>query len=250
VGRTILPPNASLDLRAEWEASAPEFIAWARRPGHDSYWQYHRAQFLPLLPDAGHLTLDIGCGEGRFARDLAKLGHNVVGVDGSPTMIAAARDADPTIEFRVVNAARLPFDDAVADLAIAFMSLQDVDEFESAVHEIGRVLVSGGRFCMAIVHPFNSAGQFEGREPDSPFTIRGSYLGSFRYVDDVVREGLHMRFASAHRPLQAYVDAIADAGMLVERIREPAVPDHAIAHESTRRWQRVPLLLHIRAVRV
>ena len=42
---------ATLDLRAAWEENASGFVAWARRPGHDSYWQFHRDLFLELLPE-------------------------------------------------------------------------------------------------------------------------------------------------------------------------------------------------------
>jgi 2-polyprenyl-3-methyl-5-hydroxy-6-metoxy-1,4-benzoquinol methylase len=72
------------DLSVSWEAEARQWIQWARTPGHDSYWRFHRDQFLRLLPPPGRQTLDIGCGEGRLARDLKELGHRVVGIDSSP----------------------------------------------------------------------------------------------------------------------------------------------------------------------
>ena len=100
-------------------------------------------------------------------------------------MIEAAREASPDIEFEVADAARLPLQGASADLAVAFMSLQDVDDMPAAVREIGRVLEPGGRLVMAIVHPLNSAGLFDNDLPTSPFTITGSYLEPFHYVDDV-----------------------------------------------------------------
>ena len=130
------------------------------------------------------------------------------------------------------------------------MSLQDIDDLEGALAEVGRVLTVGGRLVMAIVHPLNSAGVFDRPEADSPFTIRGSYLEESRYVDDLERDGLRMRFASTHRPLQTYVEAIVRAGMLVEHLREPPVPEAAIRLERTRRYQRIPLFLHLRAIRV
>jgi len=82
-------------LSVGWEAEARQWIQWARTPGHDSYWRFHRDQFLRLLPSPGRQTLDIGCGEGRLARDLKELGHRVVGIDSSPSMVAAAREFDP-----------------------------------------------------------------------------------------------------------------------------------------------------------
>ena len=112
-------------LAGSWEQAAMEWTAWARKPGHDSYWRFHRAAFLPLIPQPGRLTLDIGCGEGRVARDLKALGHNVVAIDVSPTLVAQARAADPSMRVLVGDAARLPFDDGAADLAIAFMSIAE-----------------------------------------------------------------------------------------------------------------------------
>jgi SAM-dependent methyltransferase len=240
---------ASADLRAAWEEHAEKFIAWARKPAFDSYWQFHRDQFLELLPGPGRRTLDLGCGEGRLSRDLKALGHSVVAVDASPAMTAAARTADPELEVALADAADLPLDDSSFDLVVAFMSLQDIGRFERAIAEAGRVLEPGGRLCLAVVHPFNSAGRFEGEEEGSPFVVRGSYLSRFFYEDRIEREGLEMTFVSEHRPIEAYVEALADAGLLVERLRETDVPDAAIRRPRSRRWQRLPLFLHIRALK-
>src|SRR5919201_12393 len=170
---------AEADLRAAWVEHASEFIAWAQRPGHDSYWRFHRDQFLELVPPPGRRTLDLGCGEGRLSRDL-----------------------EP-----------------------------------------------GGRLCIAIVHPINSAGEFRGGDPGSPFVIAASYLDRSYYADDIARDGLEITFVSAHRPLQAYTDAITGAGLLIDRLREPSVPDEAIVTPRNRRWQRLSLFLHLRAVK-
>jgi SAM-dependent methyltransferase len=240
----------SADLAAAWEDHASEFIAWARKPGHDSYWLFHRDQFLELLPPPGRRTLDLGCGEGRLARDLKALGHQVVAVDLSPTMVAAAKGADPTLEAHVADAAALPFDDASFDLVVAFMSLQDMNDMDRAVAEAARVLEPGGVFCLAVVHPLASAGRFEDVEDAaSPFVIDGSYLESYRYSDSFTRDGLEMTFVSERRPTCAYVDALADAGFVVDRLRETSIPDSGIVRQRSRRWQRIPLFLHIRALK-
>jgi SAM-dependent methyltransferase len=216
---------------------------------HDSYWRFHRDQFLDIVPAPGRLTLDIGCGEGRLSRDLKALGHTVVGVDASPTMVDSARQADPTIEVHLGDAAALPLAAGAADLGIAFMSLQDIDDMAGAIREAGRVLEPGGRLCLAIVHPLKSAGAFAGEEPDSPFVISGSYLAPFRYTDELERDGLSVSFTSDHRPLETYVEALAAGGFVVERLREPAVPEDSISRPRQRRWQRLPLFLHLRAIR-
>jgi SAM-dependent methyltransferase len=117
-----------VSLREAWEEQAPNWIRWAREPGHDSYWKFHREGFLASLPAPGRLTLDVGCGEGRVTRDLRATGHYAIGLDQSSTMIAAAREADPDGEYVEADAAAMPFEDGAADLATAFMSLMDMDD--------------------------------------------------------------------------------------------------------------------------
>jgi ubiquinone/menaquinone biosynthesis C-methylase UbiE len=234
-----------MTLRDAWEAEALNWVAWARAPGHDSYWQFHRDRFLALLPPPPAAILDVGCGEGRLPRDLKARGYKVIGSDASPTMIEHARHADPDGEYHVADAAHLPFGDASAQVVTAFMSLHDVDDLQGSVREIARVLSPGGCACLALVHPINSAGQFEERRGDAPFIIRDSYFASRRYADAVERDGLQMTFSSFHRPLQEYVAELVTAGLLIEGIAEIA-DTTALADD---RWQRIPLFLHIRATR-
>lgn len=239
-----------VNLSDSWEQQAQAWIAWARLPGHDTFWRFHRDQFLDLLPVPGCKTVDIGCGEGRLTRHLKGLGHKVVGFDASPTLIAAAQEADPSAEVVVADAALLPLADCSADLAVAFMSLHDVDELPQVMLEIRRILKPGGKLCFAIVHPLNSSGSFQDKTADAPFIIENSYLKSFHYSDMVERGGLKMVFHSRHRPLEEFFAAMEGAGLVVETLREPKIPDSAVKSEADLRWQRLPLFLHIRAVRI
>jgi len=110
-----------LSLRDAWEAEARNWVAWARKPGHDSYWQFHRDRFLQLLPPPSGLALDLGCGEGRFPRDLKARGYKVIAVDGSPTLIKHAREADPDGDYRLDDEAHLPLTDASVQLCNALL---------------------------------------------------------------------------------------------------------------------------------
>lgn len=240
---------APASLTDAWEANAADWVAWARKPGHDSYWQFHRDIFRTLLPPPRGRSLDVGCGEGRLPRDLKSWGYDVAGVDISATLVAAAREADPDGEYVVADAAALPYADATFALVTAFMSLHDVDRFEEAFAEIGRVLAPGGRVCMAIVHPIASAGEFATSEPDSPFVITGPYLEERRVGGKpYVRGGLSMRFYSKHRPLQAYFDELARAGLKVEQLLE--VPGNSPTDPPRSRWERIPNFLDLRAQKI
>jgi len=153
------------------------------------------------------------------------------------------------MDILLADATSIPLQDKCADLAVAFMSLHDIDGMPATVREIARILVPGGRLCLAIVHPINSCGRFESPAADARFVIRGDYLRPFRYSDVVRRDGLSMTFHSQHPSLEAYSCALEEAGLLIEALREPGVPDEAISAPASRRWQRLPLFLHLRARR-
>ena len=241
--------STAADLAAAWQRNAAAWIAWARADGHDSYWQFNRDLFFEIVPAPGRRTLDLGCGEGRVSRDLKAGGHEVVGVDLSEELLAAANEADPSIETHLADVAELPFPDDSFDCIVAFMSLQDVERLDDAVSEAARVLEPGGTLCIAIVHPMNSAGEFEGDDADSPFTIAGSYLEPSYYADELERDGYSLEIVSVHRPLQTYTAALTKAGLLTEELRETRLPDHAVTTDRMRRWQRVPLFLYLRAIK-
>jgi SAM-dependent methyltransferase len=227
-------------LKDAWEQNAADWVRWAREPGHDSYWRFHRGRFLELIPQAGRLTLDIGCGEGRVTRDLKELGHRVVGVDASETMIAAACEADSEGEYIVADAARLPFTDGHADLVVSFMSLMDVDDMAGATREFTRVLEPGGRLALAVIHPMNSAHEYdrEGKHPTDWLVLTESYFERRVYRDEIERDGLRMVFESRHWTLEDYFDAILGSGFRIETVREVRDPEHP-------RWSRYPLFLHL-----
>jgi SAM-dependent methyltransferase len=240
-----------LRMDRHWEEHAEEWAAWARTPDHDSFWHFNGEAFLSLLPSAARRTLDLGCGEGRLTRELKRLGHSVVGIDAAPSMVRLAQAEDPDGDYVVADAAQLPFPDASFDLVVAFMSLMDVDDLQGAVSESARVLEPGGILALAVTHPVNDAGTFESQEADSPFVIDGSYFGKRRWEDRTERAGLRMHFMGWAYPLEAYARALEQSGLLIEAIREP-VPSEELSDRlpGYQRWRRVPLFLHVRAVRL
>ncbi|RZK51290.1 MAG: class I SAM-dependent methyltransferase [Pedobacter sp.] len=62
-----------------------------------------------LAPKPGEDILDVGCGTGQLAAQMAEIGAEVFGVDASTEMIATAKANYPNIGFEVVDATKLPF---------------------------------------------------------------------------------------------------------------------------------------------
>ena len=78
-------------MRQGWESEARNWAHFARTPGLDRAHEDINVPALPdLLPPPGCRTLDLACGEGRLGRLLSALGHQVVGIDASPTMVQLA----------------------------------------------------------------------------------------------------------------------------------------------------------------
>lgn len=235
----------------DWEREAERWIAWARTPGHDSYVLYRDA-FFKLVPAPGRATLEIGCGEGRVARDLSARGHRVTGLDAAPSMVRAARLADPDGQYVVGDAARLPFAEGSFDLVVAYNSLMDVEDMPAAVREAARVLEPDGRLCVCVLHPMTDAGQFTERTAEAPFQIGGSYLEDrvpWYRGRTFERDGLRITFHGDRYSLEQYARALEEAGFAIEAIREPPVPYAGVERDpSERRWQRLPCFLMLRAV--
>lgn len=228
-----------------YETQADNWLRLAR-DADDAYWVCRDA-FFELVPEPGERTIELGCGEGRVVRDLAARGHRAVGIDASPTLVAAARKADPAGEYVVADAADLPFSAGSFDLAVAYNSLMDVDDLPRAVGEAWRVLRPGSRLCICVTHPVNDAGRFEHGEPGAAFLI-DVYRGRRRYELTVARSDGDFTFSSWAYPLEGYTRPLEEAGFLLEAFREPAIDRSSVSPRSERRL-RIPNFLFIRAVK-
>ncbi|HXQ44669.1 MAG TPA: class I SAM-dependent methyltransferase [Acidimicrobiales bacterium] len=231
---------------SEWEGEAGNWLRWARTEGHDAYWAYRRPFFETIVPAPGARTVEVGCGEGRVSRDLSARGHRTVGIDLSPTLLRHARDADPDGTYLLADGSALPLADASCDIVVAYNSLMDIADMDAAVAEASRVLVPGGRLCVCVTHPMSNTGRFDTSEADASFVVTETYFGRRRFEGVEARDGLTMTFRGWSYPLEDYARAFERAGLLIELVREP-LPDATAPHLL--RWRRVPLFLHLRAVR-
>ena len=235
-------------MPGEWESETENWLTWARTPDFDAYWQYRDAFFDLVLPEPrpGGRTIEIGCGEGRVARDLAARGHAVVGLDTAVGLLVHARDADSAgASFVGGGGEHLPIRSETCDLVVAYNSLQVVSDMAATVSECARVLRPGGHLCFCVAHPVTDLGQWvEGSDPPQ-FALRQRYFTSERVDDEVDRGGFHMTFRGWTHSLEDYAIALDDAGLLVEVIREPK----PAGDRRYRRWRDLPMFMNVRAVK-
>lgn len=102
------------------------------------------AKSLTALPGGGtDLAVDVGCGTGQLTALLAEhVGHRVIGIDPSPSQIAAATPA-PKALYRVGSADRLPAVDGIVDLITVAQAAHWIDDLGVFYAEARRVAAPG-----------------------------------------------------------------------------------------------------------
>jgi 2-polyprenyl-6-hydroxyphenyl methylase / 3-demethylubiquinone-9 3-methyltransferase len=125
-------------LRAESRARNPWIVREIRR----------------AFPSGVVRILDVGCGAGFLANELARHGLAVTGLDASASSLAVARryDGTGTVRYELGDAYELPHPAASFEVACAMDFLEHVEDPARVVAEISRVLKPGGLFFF---HTFN-----------------------------------------------------------------------------------------------
>jgi ubiquinone/menaquinone biosynthesis C-methylase UbiE len=99
-------------------------------------------------PLEGRDVLDVGCGDGVYARAAARAGAHVTGLDRSTEAVSAARaraESDGlAVDLQVGDAGALPFPADRFDVVLAVTVLCFVEKPAQAVAEMARVLRPGG----------------------------------------------------------------------------------------------------------
>ena len=118
--------------------------------------RYKEALLEHLALTPGATVLDIGCGTGQDALDLARAvgaTGQVIGIDSSETMLQAARtraaQASLAVDFVEADATQLPFTDARFDACQASRVLGHLPDPALAIAEMVRVTRPGGRVVLA-----------------------------------------------------------------------------------------------------
>ena len=217
-------------LRSQWVESAQDWIETdqAVRTGLLDRWM------LDALGDvSGKSVIDIGCGEGRFSRLLARLGATVTGVDLTEAFIERARCLASKGETYIVgNAENLQGIDGDAfDIAVSYIVLVDLHDYRSAIEAAYRVLRPGGRFVVCNIHPMRSS------QPGG--WVRQGDRKLFYPVDDYTDEGPReftwwsKSFVNMHRTLSSHIGAFLGAGFTLAALLEPTPSAEELAANPT-----------------
>jgi SAM-dependent methyltransferase len=99
----------------------------------------------------GERVLDVACGTGIVARELASRADvTVTGLDINPAMLAVARDRAPGATFVEGSGVALPLPDAGFELVTCQQGLQFFPDRAAGAREMRRVVAPGGRAALAV----------------------------------------------------------------------------------------------------
>jgi SAM-dependent methyltransferase len=235
---------------ASWEAHA----GWWQEHFTDGADAEYTEQILPLA--AAHLAgatavLDVGTGEGQVARVAAEAGaRRVVGVDPIWAQLTVAKQRGSSPTYARAEAAALPFTAGAFDAVVACLVFEHIDAVDEALAEVGRVLRPGGRFLFFLNHPLLQApgsGWIDDHILEEQYWRIGPYLVEDSSLEEV-EKGVFVPFV--HRPLSRYVNAMAEAGLVIRRMEEPPPPRGFLARAAEyREAATIPRLLLLRAER-
>lgn len=103
------------------------------------------------MNSASKLILDIGCGTGYRTYQLSKTHHNkVIGIDISKENIKLAKQKYPQLDYKEMNAEKIEFKNNTFDCIYAIDVLEHVDNLETVLKEIGRVLKRKGKLIVIV----------------------------------------------------------------------------------------------------
>jgi SAM-dependent methyltransferase len=185
-------------------------------------------------------VLDIGCGNGLYARRLAVLGAKVQAFDFSAKLIerAVARTSQhkERIHYRVLDAtdeaALLSLGERRYDRAMCNMVLFDMAEIAPLARALTRLLKPGGLFVFSVIHPcFNNphtafAAECVDRDGQEETTY---WVKVPRYIQPTVSQAAAIAGQPEpqlifHRPLEVLLGAFFECGFVLDALREPTFP--------------------------
>lgn len=193
---------------------------------------YERPAIKALL---GSVTdkrvLDVGCAAGSLTYWLLRQGAEVSAFDVSPEMVRLTRErVGPESDVRVADVSE-PLDfvaDRSIDIVVASLVMHYLRDWVPVLREFRRVLAPAGFIVFSTHHPTMD---WQLHSPDDYFAIK-------QVTEYWAVGGESFPVTFWRRPLTAMSEAIAEAGLAIERLVEP-MPDEHVAAMSPRDDERL-----------
>lgn len=202
----------------------------------------------------GEVICDLACGQGWVARELARRGAQVTGLDLAPNLLALARGYEQQEPLGIIYVqgdaqSADPLNDNQFTGCVCVMALINIADLHAAFQSIRRILQPGGWFVFAIPHPCFETPHAQWISLPDPEHTLGRVVTSYfdeRQWSSTNPEGVRSRVADHHRMLSTYLNTLYASGFVLERVIEPG--PSARQAERVPGNREVPTLLLIRAL--
>ena len=198
-------------------------------------------------------VLDIGCGTGVLAKEIAKNVREVIGIDPSQKSIEIASIYNKEVDNVIFECASIEEfaikHKSVVEIAIANMTLHSIKDISAALDSIYFCLKPNGVFIFSIPHPcfyLEHKGSF--KELDYQYNRPSSYKIAFTISN--IQTPLPSPTPFFHRPLQDYFNSVTYAGFIIDKILEPFPTKKIMALYPSKKEWRYPHFLIVRCSKV
>lgn len=202
-------------LKESWDINADAWTDAVRANRIESRLQVTNAAIVQaVLRQGGQRVLDVGCGEGWLARELARADRTVTGVDGSAELVARARELGGA-DYRTLTYTEIagrpealagPYDCAVCNFSLLGEDLRGL------LNGIRQALAQEGCLLIQTLHPYAVAGA-------EPYR-NGWRVESFAGMGDGFTAPMPWYF----RTVAAWFAELSAAGFQVTGLEEPVHP--------------------------
>ena len=217
-----MPPDYSRTNREAWDRMAADYQRISREMGQPREltwgWWRHPERELKLLGNVmGLRVLDLGCGEGNWARQVTAMGATVVGIDLSGEQLKSVSiDGSASVGgpwFIHGDTTQLPFAPNTFDVVVSSWGAFSFTDPEHSIPEAADVLRPGGRLIVCTWSPIFWLCTDEAHE-EPALALRRAYfdLAEWRGSRGTVR---------FQRPYGEWIRLFAAHGLAVERLVEP-----------------------------
>ncbi|MDP3487535.1 MAG: class I SAM-dependent methyltransferase [Bacillota bacterium] len=247
--------------------------------------EYHRKVIIPGVLRMLELNkidadrpqmLDLACGQGVLCRRLAEEGCEVTGVDAAAPLLEAAKKRNVqdrlAIKYTLADVTELLADNGTpayglragtSDAVTIVLSIQNITPLSPVWEACHALLKPGGKLIVVMMHPcFRVPKQSDWLWDEASFTqlraIRHYLGGADVEIQTHPGHAAHGQDDSTtthfHRPLQAYVNTMGNAGLYIDNIQEwtSHKTDQAGPKKEAmdRARKEIPLFLALRARKV
>jgi ubiquinone/menaquinone biosynthesis C-methylase UbiE len=214
----------------------------------------------------GEEVIDLACGAGRVARQIADRGGRVTAIDHADRFIKRARERSSgygdALQFRVANAAdfeqMLKLGKARFDAAVITMAMMDMAVISTPIAALSWLLKPGGRAVFSVTHPaFNSsdADLVASRTTNQGRTLPNHRVAISRYAESYALKGEGVLGQPAlqwyfHRPIGTLIEAWTAHGFVVDAVREPCLAPRTDTDRWRLSWNNLPEMPPILVMRL